>query len=176
MKILLFGICLISLPIFSQVDSTSTELSNGKDSAKWPYIKNYTPPFIGAIVGYNFLQSQELEIGIMYNVAEAEGLGVGGMFGPSILYRRSIDKNFNSIDFDLGFYTLLTFGAGINYNFNKDESIFGFRPFIGLNLYHIQLTYGFNILNHDKNELIGLNKHNLRIRIVIPLKRLRVVE
>jgi hypothetical protein len=160
---------------WAQTDTSVAEVQNYKDS-HWPYIRNYTPPFIGGIIGYNFLEDKELEFGIMYNLAEAIGLEVGGMFGPSIVYKRSLHNNINSIDLDLGCYTLLALGVGVNYNFTENGNIFGFRPFIGINLFHIQITYGYNILNDSKNDSVGLAIHSLRMRMVLPVKKLRVRE
>jgi hypothetical protein len=136
---------------------------------KYPYIKNYTPAFLGLVAGYNFLKAQEVEAGLTFNFVETTtSFGMTG--GYQLLYRRSLERELNGIDFEMGIYGLVSMGMGVNYNFSNDVSAFGFKPFIGTSIYHFQLLYGYNFLRKKKQEWYQLSRHSLSIRYVIPLK------
>ena len=172
-----FAIC--SLNSFSQTDSVTINYTadtidpDDTIKAHWPYIKNKTPQLVGALVGYNFLQNHEMEIGTILNITESIGTTTGMMMGPSLLYRRSIDRNLNAVDFNLGFYWVLSCGLGVNYNFDdKKNHLTGVRPFIGITLYHIQLLYGYNFYNGKNNDMLKLKHAALTLRLAIPIARL----
>ena len=136
---------------------------------KYPYAKNYTPAFLGLVVGYNFLNAKEIEAGLTYNFVEMiTDFGMTG--GYQLLYRRSLERELNAIDFEMGVYGLLSMGLGVNYNFSDNVSSFGFKPVIGTSIYHFQLLYGYNFLRKKKQEWYQLPVHSLSIRYVLPLK------
>ena len=136
---------------------------------RYPYAKNYTPAFLGLVVGYNFLKAQEVEAGLTYNFVETTTeFGMTG--GYQLLYRRSLEREFNALDFEMGIYGLVSLGMGVNYNFSNDVSAVGFKPFIGTSIYHFQLIYCYNFLRKKKQEWYQLPQHSLSIRYVIPLK------
>lgn len=136
---------------------------------KYPYIRNYTPAFLGLVVGYNFLKAQEVEAGLTYNFVETTtDFGMTG--GYQLLYRRSLERELNAVDLEMGIYGLVSMGMGVNYNFSDNVSAFGFKPFIGTSIYHFQLLYGYNFIRKKKQEWYQLSRHSLSIRYVIPLK------
>lgn len=136
---------------------------------KYPYAKGYSPFFLGFVGGYNFLKAQEIEAGLALNYYE--GLTRFGMTtGYQLIYKRSLEREQNAIDLELGVYGVITAGFGVNYNFSNDVSAFGFKPFVGTSIYHFQLIYGFNFLRKKKQEWYQLPRHSLSIRYVIPLK------
>lgn len=136
---------------------------------KYPFARNYTPAFLGLVVGYNFLKAQEVEAGLTYNFVETNtDFGMTG--GYQLMYRRSLERELNAVDLEMGIYGLVSMGFGVNYNFSKDVSAFGFKPFIGTSIYHFQLLYGYNFLRKKKQEWYQLSQHSLSIRYVIPLK------
>lgn len=136
---------------------------------RYPYVKGYSPSFVGIVAGYNFLNSQEAELGLSYNMSS--GLKKFGMTGGyQLIYRRAIEREQNAVDVELGVYGIVAMGMGVNYNFSKEGSAFGFKPFIGTSIYHFQLLYGYNFLRKEKQEWYQLNRHSLTLRYVIPLK------
>ncbi|MDG1330841.1 MAG: hypothetical protein P8P74_00815 [Crocinitomicaceae bacterium] len=136
---------------------------------KYPYAKNYSPSFLGLIVGYNFLKAQEVQLGLTYNFAETT-TDFGMTSGYQLIYRRSLERELNAVDLEIGVYGLISLGMGVNYNFSNDVSAFGFKPFIGTSIYHFQLLYGYNFIRKKKQEWYQLPKHSLSIRYVLPLK------
>lgn len=136
---------------------------------KYPYVKGYTPSFLGLIVGYNFLKAQEVEAGLTYSFNEGP-TDFGLTAGYQLIYKRSLERELNAVDIEMGVYGLVSMGIGVNYNFSNDVSAFGFKPFIGTSIYHFQLLYGYNFLRKKKREWYQLSPHNLTIRYVIPLK------
>jgi len=136
---------------------------------KYPFAKGYTPAFFGLVVGYNVLKAQEVEAGFAMNFFE--GLNDFGMTGGyQLLYKRSLERDRNAVDLEMGVYGLVSMGIGVNYNFSRDVSAVGFKPFIGTSIYHFQLLYGYNFLRKQKKEWYQLSSHSLSIRYVIPLK------
>lgn len=138
---------------------------------KWPYINGRTPPIIGLLVGYNFYKDPMIEIGTTINLSDNTG-NKGVTFGPSLIYKRYINKNINAIDVDFGFYFPLTFGLGANYNFSSTDNMVGFKPFIGTTFAHFQLTYGYNFFSDKKNENLKLSHHCIKLSLTIPLYRI----
>ena len=142
---------------------------------KYPYFKD-TPPLLGLILGYDFTRTNQFEFGFMLNLSESDGTRTGVMIGPSLTYKRNFESNINSIDLDIGVYSPLVLGFGINSNFNETDHLLGFRPFIGTSFYHMQITYGYNFFRNKKNENLKLNHHSVQFKLVIPLTRLKSVE
>lgn len=175
--IILFFISSLSYGQKNSKNDSITQAILNSDSlklpAKWPYIKNRTPEFIGALVGYNFYADQNFEIGAIMNIADADGVPgavVGSIVGPSLSYKRYLLKNVNSINFDLGIYDYIAIGLGTNYTFSDEgESFWGFKPFIGLSVFHFQLTYGYNFFSEKNNRDMQLGHHNVTLRLAIPL-------
>lgn len=136
---------------------------------KYPYAKRNTPQFFGLVAGYNVLKAKEIEAGLVMNFFE--GPNVFGMTaGYQLLYRRSLEYDRNAVDLDMGIYGLVSMGIGVNYNFSRDVSAVGFKPFIGTSIYHFQLLYGYNFLRKEKKEWFQLSSHSLSLRYLIPLK------
>ena len=136
---------------------------------KYPYIRNYSPSFLGMIAGFNVLKGQEIELGLAYNFGEYQtDFGMTG--GYQLLYKRSLERQTNSVDLELGVYGLVAMGIGVNYNFSETVSSFGFKPFIGTSIYHFQLLYGYNFLRKKKQVWYDLPQHSLSIRYVLPIK------
>jgi len=173
-------LCLVFLPFFTptfaqsdyyseQHYSASYEYDEDDYKRKYPYVKGYAPAFVGLVVGYNFLKAQEVEIGLSYNLNEGR-TRFGMTSGYQLIYKRSIEREQNAVDLEMGVYSILSIGIGVNYNFSNDISAFGFKPFIGTSIYHFQLLYGYNFLRKKKQEWYQLSRHSLSIRYVIPLK------
>ena len=104
-------------------------------------------------------------------LAEMEnGGGLTGIFGPSLSYKRYLEKKINSLNFDVGFYWFITFGVGINYNFTQNgNNLTGFKPFIGLSAYNFQLTYSYNFFSERNNKELQLGHNNISLKFIIPL-------
>ena len=136
---------------------------------KYPYARYYTPSFFGLIAGYNFLKAKEVELGVVYNLAETTTeFGMTG--GYQLVYKRSLERDLNAVDLEMGVYGLISLGVGANYTFAENVSAFGFKPFVGTSIYHFQLLYGYNIVRKKKQEWYQLSRHSLSLRYVIPLK------
>lgn len=155
---------------YDEFGLTGSEAYNENDyKRRYPYVKGYSPTFIGLVAGYNFLNPQEVELGLSYNMSS--GLRKYGMTGGyQLLYRRAIEREQNTVDLEMGIYGIVALGIGTNYNFSNDGSAFGFKPFIGTSIYHFQLLYGYNFLRKKKQEWYQLNKHSLTLRYIIPVK------
>ena len=154
---------------YAQVDSSSRKvLRSYSDELRFPYIGNYTPSFVATNVGYNFVQSQELEVGLLWNIGETRGFSTGAYVGPGVLYRRSIDRNLNAISASFGQYSGFSFGCEVNYNWNSQNAIWGVKPFVGVSIHLFQIIYGYNILNDERNKDIRLRNHSLSFKMVIP--------
>jgi len=154
---------------YSLVDDTTEYIQ------KYPYFKD-TPPLLGLIIGHDFLQPKQLAFGFMLNLSESDGLKTGMMFGPSLTYKRNFETTISTIDLDIGLYSPLVFGFGINSNFNETDHLLGFKPFIGTSFYHMQLTYGYNFFRNSKNEKLKLSYHSVQFKLVLPLTRLKLLE
>ena len=154
----------------SNYDPTEYYDYNEEDyKRKYPYAKGYSPSFLGLIGGYNFLKPQEIEIGLAYSFNE--GITDFGMTsGYQLIYKRSLEREQNAVDLEMGIYGLVSMGIGVNYSFSNDVSAFGFKPFIGTSIYHVQLLYGYNFIRKKKQQWYQLSRHSLSIRYVIPLK------
>jgi len=139
---------------------------------KYPYFK-VTPPLLGFIIGYDFLQTKQVEFGFILNFGGNYGFKRGVMSGPSVTYKKNLYSNINSIDLDIGIYSPIVLGLGINSNFNTTDHLLGFRPFIGTSFYHMQLTYGYNFFRNSKNEVLDINHHTVQFKLAIPVKRLK---
>ena len=173
-------LCLIFLccfkPAFAQdmyssdADYTASYNYSEKNYKRnYPYAKGYSPFFLGFVGGYNFLKAREIEAGLALNFYE--GLTDFGMTtGYQLIYKRSLEREQNAIDLELGVYGVISMGIGVNYTFSNDVSAFGFKPFIGTSIYHFQLLYGYNCIRKKKQEWYQLSRHSLSIRYVIPLK------
>lgn len=138
---------------------------------KYPYFEN-TPPLVGLTAGYNFLRNNQIEVGIMVNL-DYNRLRTGGMAGFHLSYARPLSKNLNTIGLDMGVYSPLTLGIGINSNFdNQKNHILGFKVFGGVTFYHTSLIYEYNMFKNSKNTILDLNHHALKLRVTIPLFRI----
>jgi len=177
MRVILCFVFLLCLePAFAQGEyyseyeyQTNYEQDESDYMRKYPYVKGYAPSFVGLVAGYNFLKAQEIEVGLAINYYE--GLTHYGMTsGYQLIYKRSLEREQNAIDLELGVYGILSMGIGVNYNFSNDGSAFGFKPFIGTSIYHFQLLYGYNFLSKKKQQWYELPRHSLSIRYVLPLK------
>jgi hypothetical protein len=159
MKLLQVFIFLISIHLSAQTDTLtkiSFEADTLKQPIKWPYVNNQT-----------------IEIGTAINLSDNYSYFKGGMtLGPSLTYKRYIEKSINAIEFDLGFYSLLTFGIGTNYNFSTTDDLLAFKPFIGTTFYHFQLTYGYNFFSDKRNDNFKLNHNCIKLRLMIPIHKL----
>lgn len=136
---------------------------------KYPYVKGYSPSFVGLVAGYNFLRGQEIEVGLALNSYEGH-TKYGMTSGLQLIYKRALEREQNAIDLELGVYGVVSMGIGMNYNFSNDGSAFGFKPFVGTSIYHFQLLYGYNFLRKKKQQWYQLASHSLSIRYVLPLK------
>lgn len=137
---------------------------------KYPYIKNYTPPLLALQLGYDFFQTNQIELGALINFSDNYDIKTGSFIGPSLSYKRILDTKTNTIGLGFGFYLPLSLGFDFNYNFNESNHVFGFKPFIGTMLYNIQLLYGYNLFKNKNNNSLNLNHHSLTVRIAIPIK------
>jgi len=140
-----------------------------KYKRKYPYAKNYTPAFLGLVIGYNVLKGREVEAGLVYNFVE-NTTDFGMTAGYQLIYKRSLERELNAVDLELGVYGLVSGGIDVNYNFSSNVSAFGFKPFIGTSIYHFQILYGYNFIRKQKQEWYNLPQHSLSIRYVLPLK------
>ncbi|MFK7784556.1 MAG: hypothetical protein AB8B56_05565 [Crocinitomicaceae bacterium] len=136
---------------------------------KYPYAKNYSPAFLGLVLGYNVLKGREVEAGLAYNFVEST-TDFGMTSGYQVIYKRSLERALNAVDVELGVYGLISGGIDVNYNFSSNVSAFGFKPFIGTSIYHFQVLYGYNFIRKKKQEWYNLPQHSLSIRYVLPLK------
>lgn len=136
---------------------------------KYPYAKNYTPAFLGLVVGANVLNPQQVELGLAYNFVDFRTtFGMTG--GYQMVYKRSLVRDLNAVDVELGIYGLVSLGLGVNYSFSNEISAVGFKPIIGTSMYHFQLLYGYNVVRKEKRDWYDLSRHSLSIRYVLPLK------
>lgn len=139
--------------------------------SKYPYFIN-TPPLVGLTGGYNFIKNNQIELGIMLNVVEV-GLNTGGMAGYHLSYARPLDRNLNTIGLDMGVYSPITLGMGVNSNFDDQKNhILGFKVFGGVTFYHTSLIYEYNMFRNSKNAVLDLNHHALKLRVTVPLFRI----
>ena len=136
---------------------------------KYPYVKKYTPRFLGLVVGANLLNQQQVELGLTYNLVNLPTTyGMTG--GYQLIYKRAIERDLNTVDLELGIYGLLSLGVGVNYTFSEEASVVGFKPLIGTSFYHVQVLYGYNCISKKKQEWYDLSRHSLSIRYVLPFK------
>lgn len=172
MRSLLAILTFISFAAFGQKDSLKSDVPQFdtiKIPAKWPYVNGRTPPLIGVIVGYNFYSNPYIEIGTVVNISDNDGLNGGLMLGPTLSYKKYLQKNINSVNLDLGIYTFLAFGLGMNYTFTNKEGFVGFKPFIGISCFHFQATYGYNFFSEKNNRDMQLGHHHINLRLAIPI-------
>lgn len=147
-----------------------------KDSlnySKYPYIKHYTPPYIGLVAGYEFLEKPQIELGLFLNISESYGSTTGMYFGSYLSYKRSLEEKINTVNFGLGFYSFFSMNLDLNFNFGMGENFLGFKPGIGTTLFNIQLMYGYNLFNNRKNEILHFNHHSISARFLIPVKKIK---
>jgi hypothetical protein len=171
--ILLLFVCSISQ---AQVDSTSYDVLNGDTTyssiPKWPYFKQRSPEFFGALIGGNFYSDPNIELGVIINAGDFDNIKTGGIFGPSLSYKRYTQKDISSFNFDVGLYFLGALGIGTNYTISdKGESFWGFKTFAGIALYHFQLTYCYNFFSEKNNRDMQLGHHNVSLKLAIPICR-----
>lgn len=174
MRTLIVLLTFVCTLCYSQSDSTIKVVDADTiiPPAKWPYINKRTPPIIGITTGYNFLSDRYIEFGAIANLSDNYGHLRGAILGPSLSYKRYLDKNINSFNFDVGLYLYLAFGLGANYTYTDKEGIVGFKPFIGLSMFHIQATYGYNFFSEKHNHDMNLGHHSVNLRLAIPIIRL----
>lgn len=177
MRALLIILVFICSTTSAQIDSTSYDVVNGDTLynyfPKWPYIKNRTPEFFGVLIGGNFYSDPNIELGGILNIADfGDGIKGGGIIGPSLSYKRYLEKPVSSINFDAGLYCIAALGIGVNYTFNDyGESFWGFKPYVGFAFYHFQLTYSYNFFSERNNRDMQLGHHNISLKLTIPICR-----
>ena len=156
---------------YYQEKTNKTNKSKPKNDVEYPYFK-HTPPLIGIVGSYNFIKNNQIELGLQVNLADIN-IKTGAMAGVSLSYLRPLDRNLNTVAFDLGVYSPVTLGMGINSNFDdKKNHILGYKLFVGTTFYHTSIIYEYNFLRNKKNNILQLNHHALKLRIVIPLFKL----
>lgn len=136
---------------------------------RYPYFKNVSPPLLGLLIGYNIYENHQIEFGLIKSVGIDGGPPTGILIGSSITYGYNLDKQLHNVAVEWGFYSVVSAGLGLNYNFNTNSQLLGFRPFIGTSIYHIQLLYGYNLFRNSKNSELDLSHHSLEIQVAIPI-------
>jgi len=136
--------------------------------SKYPYFKN-TPALIGLIGSYNLIKNNQIELGVMMNLGNME-MNYGSTYGYSLSYLRPLDRNLNTIALDMGVYTPVTLGMGLNSNFDDQKNhILGYKLFAGTTFYHTSLIYEYNFFRNKNNTVLDLNHHTLKVKVMIPL-------
>ena len=73
----------------------------------------------------------------------------------------------------MGIYSPITFGIGINSNFDGQKNhILGFKVFGGVTFYHTSIIYEYNMFKNKNNTNLDLNHHALKLRVTVPVFKL----
>lgn len=144
--------------------------------SKWPYLGPEIPPYFGFNFGYE-LATNSYTWGIHHNISHMTSYGnfakTGGYLGYSLIYRIYQNRDFlKSFETEFGVYTFITFGFNLNYNIIPYAKIIGFKPFIGINLFHFQIIYAPHFYKRNKDPHNYLAKNTITFRTAIPIIKL----
>ncbi len=150
-------------------------LSNAQTTtSKWPYYGDKIPSYIGVCGGYEGLKTNNFEVGIVSNIKNiAVTPAVGGMVGGSLFYKKNMSfNNVYSYEVEFGMYSGLVLGLNYNYNVTSVNKIHGFKPFVGLAFYNVQLFYGYSFYNSKDDAKNELRHNRITLRYVLPVIKL----
>jgi hypothetical protein len=139
--------------------------------AKWPYLNGSIPKHIGITGGFEGFYNRDFEIGICHNIVDTqlEGDIIGTPhIGYNLLYKqRTNNKSIRSIELEIGIFGVFIMGFNFNYNMLLENDFIGFKPFIGLTFFNIELFYGYNFYKNinDPDALIIHNRFTARLYI-----------
>jgi hypothetical protein len=171
-------LCLFILPFGAQaqininkynprvVDGPARELVK----YRWPYFE-HVPSYIGIVGGYQGFKSSSYTLGVALNFMKIEEMGSGGMAGGQLLHKRHFREDLQSYEAEVGFYSIVCLGVNANYNVSGENATFGVRPFLGVSLFNLQVSWGFNFYS-KLNKIDALRHSNWEIKYVLPIIRL----
>jgi hypothetical protein len=138
---------------------------------KWPYYGPYIPPWYGVVAGYEGWNLHCWEVGVAFHLANFHSDNKKGQItGGMLTYKQSFTGRLKTVELEAGFYTPFTIGVGLNENFYEGTATFGFRPFIGTSLWHIQLIAGYNFYSKRQTNISDLDHFTLKFRYVLPVR------
>ena len=179
-------------------DSTLGVFVASETDYKYPYYGHNIPRYIAVVMGYDGIQYGTIESGLAVNISDTYvARKTGSMIGASILFRYNhlffntdsvgvnyldtaglIQTNYWAPDtsywgmaFEIGNYSLITFGMGYNFNTDGHSTTHGFRPFVGTTLYNFQALLSYNFYSNKKNRIGRLVHTRLTLRYAIPIPR-----
>lgn len=142
---------------------------------KWPYYGHDIPPYIGVLVGYEGLKTNNIQGGLAFNfVGSTIDPAIGGMIGGCLLYKQKLNKpSVYSFEAEAGMYGGVV--AGINYNYNQTsvKVIHGIKPFVGMTFYNIQIFYGYSFYDSKEDIYAELRHNRITVRYIVPVIKLR---
>lgn len=128
---------------------------------------------IGLVAGISGFQTPDIELGIGFNFAEIKHINP---HIPKPFMGLSLAVNMNLANTDLIGQSLtawinggLVFGISEHYYKFNDFQTCTIKPFTGIELWGIMLTYGRNIFLND-NQIPEVSKHVFTLRYYIPVK------
>jgi hypothetical protein len=135
--------------------------------SKWPYIGYRVPNYIAITGGIETITSHSYLIGLSYSVANYN-TARAGFAGIRVYYKQDINNKSNyAFETDLCISGGIMAGINYNYNIVNGKTINGFKPFIGVALFHVQFYYGYNFYKNslDTDRYLVHNKFTLSFDI-----------
>ena len=132
--------------------------------------------FVAIVGDYYGIKQNTCAIGLALNLTRVtESFGIKppkhGFAGFSAFYERSFsDRDYwgTSVEFWGG--SVLAAGWNINYHQNAYTAIYGLKPSVGIQFFHIAIMYGYNF--YKKSDLMPELKHNIfTVRWYFPVWR-----
>lgn len=133
------------------------------------YYKKQSLGIVGGITGF---QSNEIELGLGYNHYETRpknktfvkpfvGASLSALYYPT-------HSELKGANFSVWGSMLFDIGLTQSYYEKGDERTWATKPFIGLGIYGISFTYGYNFYL-TKNEMEELSNHVFAMRYFFPI-------
>jgi hypothetical protein len=144
----------------------------GQTYSKWPYVGENIPPYLAVTGGIETINSHAYLIGLAYSPGEIFSTAFEGFGGIRACYKQDMGKPTNQgIETDLCIAAGVI--AGLNYNYNKVDgnTVHGFKPFIGLSLFHVQFYYGYCFYKDSRDTQHSLVHNRFTLSFILPVAK-----
>lgn len=168
------GSCISQTDSIATPGDTIVDINTDTIPFHYPYYGPRVPEYFGIVGGYEGFSHNCWEAGLVFNIGEiySELGNTGPMAGIMLTYKRSLSGRLSTVEAEVGLYTQLAIGLGFNENFYEGTGTFGFRPFLGTNLWHFQIIAGYNFYSKNRADIAELDHFTVKIRYVLPIVRM----
>ena len=142
--------------------------------AKWPYFGHNIPPYLALTGGIETFNSHYFFGGLAYHMLMGTVDPNGAMFaGLRAYYKQNMnDKNNYAFETDLCIMSSIALGLNYSYTHIPGHYVNGFKPFIGLSFFNVQVYYGYCFYKNSLDPEKRLMHNRFTISFNLPVAKL----